>query len=794
MTYQYNFLSVPGGGFVTGFLFHQTQSNILYCRTDIGGVYKYDFKQKEWISLVDQVTEVEKYKSYPLSIALDKQNPSRLYMAVGEKPYSAIGFSDDYGEHFEYYETPLSEKTKVSVEIHGNAPGRSTGERLIVDPFNSEVLYLGTMYDGLYQTKDRCKSWEKLVVGPSDESNIAFVAIDERAGIKNGMAKRLIVATSGQCGATDNIRGLSVYISEDGGLNFSGLEGQPKPVIGGSGDYPGYVGQHICFDKEYMYITYSAYNVGWSRWDTYGCDLGKCYDGALYRYKLSGDGNVIEAKDLTPGHPTAHSNSDNYVDIKAPDRRLGYGLSGICTDMNRPGTVILTTITANPDVFYKSIDYGETFQPIMSGLDIGQVIFNTSYQQPKYNGNDSLIHWMSDIKINPFNSDMALFNTGAGVFATNNLTSMEQSETVVFETLNSGIEETVHLNVYAPPKGDVAVIDVIGDYGMFIFEDVDKVPKNTVADVDNNRWITAMNADYADHSGQVIIATMRGNWTGLTKGGLVITKDSGKTWSKLPYPEAINEEIDKSINQLKNPNVTSGWVALSADESHLVWAIGIPLNGDLVLSSHDGGLTYKKVEFIDQLGQVIDFNSMPVKVFSDRLNASRFYGFADMPRGPVFFVSHDFGNSFVEIKGPDQFPNCLLAGIDSQQDIEIRGIPFEAGRFYIALLEQGLWLVEYDEIHHRFTGKKVSKAGDRIKGIGIGINKHMDMKRLYTSGTINGIYGFYCSDDGGYNWIRINDDQHQYGDIRSIDGDKKVPGRFYIATGTRGLIYGDIKE
>jgi len=51
-----------------------------------------------------------------------------------------------------------------------------------------------------------------------------------------------------------------------------------------------------------------------------------------------------------------------------------------------------------------------------------------------------------------------------------------------------------------------------------------------------------------------------------------------------------------------------------------------------------------------------------------------------------------------------------------------------------------------------------------------------------------GAYGFCRSHDEGAAWLRINDDQHQYGDIRSISGDPRVSG----ATGTRGIVYGDI--
>lgn len=36
--YEYRHASVPGGGFVTGFCFHPAEKNILYARTDIGGV------------------------------------------------------------------------------------------------------------------------------------------------------------------------------------------------------------------------------------------------------------------------------------------------------------------------------------------------------------------------------------------------------------------------------------------------------------------------------------------------------------------------------------------------------------------------------------------------------------------------------------------------------------------------------------------------------------------------------------------------------------------------------------
>ena len=81
--YQYHNLPVPGGGYVTGFLFHEKVADILYARTDIGGVYRYNFTEKKWVSLMDHVTLNDLSESYPTAIGLDMNHPSYLYIACG---------------------------------------------------------------------------------------------------------------------------------------------------------------------------------------------------------------------------------------------------------------------------------------------------------------------------------------------------------------------------------------------------------------------------------------------------------------------------------------------------------------------------------------------------------------------------------------------------------------------------------------------------------------------------------------------------------------------------------------
>jgi xyloglucan-specific exo-beta-1,4-glucanase len=60
------------------------------------------------------------------------------------------------------------------------------------------------------------------------------------------------------------------------------------------------------------------------------------------------------------------------------------------------------------------------------------------------------------------------------------------------------------------------------------------------------------------------------------------------------------------------------------------------------------------------------------------------------------------------------------------------------------------------------------------------------------SGRSNQLQALFRSDDAGETWVRITDDQHQFGSIGRVTGDPRVFGRVYFATGGRGIIYGDL--
>src|SRR5690242_21794513 len=63
---------------------------------------------------------------------------------------------------------------------------------------------------------------------------------------------------------------------------------------------------------------------------------------------------------------------------------------------------------------------------------------------------------------------------------------------------------------------------------------------------------------------------------------------------------------------------------------------------------------------------------------------------------------------------------------------------------------------------------------------------------MYLVGTVGGVAGVFRSDDGSNSWVRINDDQHQFGNIGgAITGDPRIYGRVYLGTNGRGIFYAD---
>lgn len=739
---EYNYFNIPigGGGYVTGIEYDRSSDQLLYIRTDIGGLYRFDRKSGHWISLIDFVNENDLAETYPAAVCSEK---GVLYSVCGSDNGDAkLCISRDRGESFEY--------RKIPARVHGNFSGRGTGSRLTV---KNGVIYFASSYDGILKSADYGKSWTAYT--PDGEKCMTFVHVSEDG-------KTVVTACAGtENMPSENMRGHSLYVSYDGMETFEKLS-QPENVPGTP--LSGMVGHRISTDGSYFYITMNC--SGNARWNlplSYSCDAGCIGKGAVLRYKILENGRLGEYEDITP----------------EPENSCGYG--GICAEH---GILVVSTLYRHHERIYLSEDCGKTWRTVLDGLDC--VSFNIPYMKPENNQGSSVIHWISDVKISPHNKNEAWFNTGTGVFRTENLCA----EKPCFCDCCEGIEETVHLNVYSPHRGEVKVIDILGDLGGFAFTDIHSHAVNTFADENNLRYITCINADFPDSNPETVVVTARGNWVGTTKGGLIISHNQGRSFDTRPeLPYGLSEKLDSLFERIEKPNVNAGWTAVSADGESVVWCVadrGNILPSDCVVYSNDQCKSYGVSDFIDLHGNTYTGH---IKTFSDRLNSDRFYAFGS---GGELFVSDNGGAVFRQIDCG--LPAVDFGRIDGHNKTDIKPDMGKSGVFYVTA-EGGLYKLLYNGRECKTV--KLSAPNDRILRVGLGIKGGEYLgadKMLYVNGWIDGVYGFYRSDNDGADWTRINNDKQMFGQINAIEGDSRQEGRFYLATGSRGLVCGEVKK
>jgi xyloglucan-specific exo-beta-1,4-glucanase len=72
-----------GGGYIPNIIFNPSQQNLIYTRTDIGGVYKWNSTTNLWVPLMDWVTPPNWNMMGVESVATDPVNPENLYIMAG---------------------------------------------------------------------------------------------------------------------------------------------------------------------------------------------------------------------------------------------------------------------------------------------------------------------------------------------------------------------------------------------------------------------------------------------------------------------------------------------------------------------------------------------------------------------------------------------------------------------------------------------------------------------------------------------------------------------------------------
>jgi len=564
--YTWKSVQIHGGGFVDGIIYHPTEKNLLYCRTDMGGAYKWNAASASWQPLLDWVSYKDNNLMGVESIALDPSDPNRLYMACGTYTRSpgpnAILSSSNRGKTFK--------RTDVPFKMGGNENGRGNGERMAVDPAHGSTIYMGTRQDGLWKSEDRAVTWKRVNSFPMPATQVSryiyhrqpngiiFILFD--ANRKAGRKPSVIYAGISQKGEDNILR------STDGGSTWLPVSGQPT----------GLMPTHAVLSADGMlYITYS---------DAPGPN-DVVTDGAVYRYD-TGEGDW---KDITPIKPQ-------------PENQMGFGYAAVAVDAQHPQTIIVSTFNrygkAGGEDIFRSTNGGGVWRPVFTGRAGGRFDFSSA-PYIAYTG----IHWLFDVEIDPFNSNHAIFTTGYGLHETFDLANIDQRKPTTWTVMNNGIEETVGLDLLSPPKG-AQLISAIGDYGGFVHYNLDKpVPSEGLS---GPHFSNTTSISYATQNSDIIVKTGEGSGSTIS-----YSLNGGKTW-------LATQTIPCTTSK-------SGSVSVSASGREWIWT---PQHSSSYLTA-DHGATWQPINSLPANQRIIADPVNPSKFYSIALFNGMLYTSAD---------------------------------------------------------------------------------------------------------------------------------------------------------------------
>ncbi|WP_256009052.1 Ig-like domain-containing protein [Desertivirga xinjiangensis] len=239
--YNWNQVRIGGGGNVTSFKTHPLVPNLFFITTDVGTPYRWNHNTQRWeeMMLFNKIPLV--YWNWEFNqrcgdLAIDPNDPTGniLYATVengagvapgkGDSKKGTVMRSADRGQ------TWVDMGLAVSIKPNED---QSISDRLVVDPQNSNVIYLTTRENGTFRNDSANvpgSAWHKLnTPGISDKFSYVnskgetvilpqtrFIAIDKTKGMINGRSKYVYL------GGPDG-----VYLSTDGGNNFAKMSGSP---------------------------------------------------------------------------------------------------------------------------------------------------------------------------------------------------------------------------------------------------------------------------------------------------------------------------------------------------------------------------------------------------------------------------------------------------------------------------------------------------------------------------------------------------------------------------------------
>jgi hypothetical protein len=725
----------------------------MYARSDVGGVFRYNRQTERWTQLLDSFGLDHRNVYSVDGLAVDPANGNILYFA-GNPTDAAGEIWKSINAGVTWQPTGLRDVAKVY--MGGNDDYRSdVGERIAVDPNNSNIIYFGSRKDGLWR-KFANQPWEKVSVLPETSSapGYTYIAFDKNGGTTtvNGHIVTSIFyvgAFLSGSGSTDRLNISGVYKTTDGGMSFTKMEGT---------------------------------------------------DNSRQPLRGAVNSNGVFVTTVQQGILQGTRNSNALSQAVIADNSI----SGLAVSVNGRNFVALGNSKDHPVYFSDVSGLNWTNVPQRNGIKI------------PYQDDDWCHPERGGYVIDPADSSgrTAFAGTGFGVVKTVNLSASER--VVVWDDHTQGMSILcVNTVKAAPVRNGHDLHAAVLDMGGFSIRDVSIVPTSRLAA--NNagtftvEWdipltgITGMDYSYWNPKYMVYVGWHEfGYYTDFAlKFG--VTTDGGNTWTETSIPDSRKRSI--GLGRIES----AGVIAMSSrNPNNLVYSP----TGGFVRYSMDMGKTWHDASaniargvntkfFMDQNQNAMYERLMPFwtaqNVAADRINGNVFY---------IFTVRNGITSEFWRSENSGRTWRRTYTGT-SPNGIDSTGLPFtnvrvnpaREGDVFIAIRpgfdgEDSVRPFDYKPLW-RSTDRTCTNF-TRVPGVqyaidvAFGKGDSPDIPYIYIYGKANGddIFGVYLSKDNAQTWTRITNENQQFGRVQGLEADMRYRNRVFLYTGGRGIVYG----
>ncbi|MGA3080547.1 MAG: fibronectin type III domain-containing protein [Terracidiphilus sp.] len=245
--YQWKPVQIGAGGWMRGMAVSPSDPTRRYARGDVDEVYRWDNTAQQWFPTKVSGSLPAAYGGAPVNggggaIAIDPQNPDHVLVVFTLS--GSADLNNFWGLNVFYSTNGAMTYQAANLNLSGNLSGETTGERMVIDPNNGNLAYLGPPGagagkgnpDGLQRSLDGGATWAQVTGGglPVSTASIRYEfqlpRIDGGSGtasVGGQTASRIVYVTYITHNETnsDAVIGGGVLKSADGGNTWTEITG-----------------------------------------------------------------------------------------------------------------------------------------------------------------------------------------------------------------------------------------------------------------------------------------------------------------------------------------------------------------------------------------------------------------------------------------------------------------------------------------------------------------------------------------------------------------------------------------